>query len=150
MQPGFDEKHLMVYFEKRGPERTVFADPQRLHQIVTNLVSNAVKFTDSGGWIKVHLNEQDSTEILLAVSDSGIGIDEGFKEHLFKPFRQGDTRQRHTGLGLGLSIVKSLVELHGGSVHAQSAGLGKGSTFVVRLPNSPVGVSTALKTLRSA
>ena len=139
MQPAFEEKHLMASLEKQGPERSILVDPPRLQQIVTNLFSNAVKFTDPGGWIKVCLNERDSTETLLSVSDSGIGIDEGLKEHLFKPFRQGDTRQRHAGLGLGLSIVKSLVELHGGSIQAQSAGLGKGSTFIVRLPNSPLG-----------
>ena len=78
----------------------------------------------------MQLDEQSPSEIALIVSDSGIGMDEKLKSDLFTPFRQGDTPQRHAGLGRGLAIVKSLVELHRGTIYAQSEGTGKGSTFL--------------------
>src|SRR5207249_4233501 len=99
-----------------------------------NLLSNAVKFTNNGGWINVCLDRENSSRVELRVSDSGIGMDEKLIVDVFTPFRQGDTGQRRSGLGLGLAIVKSLVELHGGMVQAYSEGVGKGSTFVVRVP----------------
>jgi PAS domain S-box-containing protein len=117
----------------------VAGDAVRLQQVVWNLLSNAVKFTPAGGQIEVTLRRIDS-QVQLAVSDTGQGIAPEFLPHVFDRFRQADqasTRQ-HGGMGLGLAIVRHLVELHGGSVAAESAGPGRGATFIVRLPVSGV------------
>jgi signal transduction histidine kinase/CheY-like chemotaxis protein len=113
----------------------VVGDPHRLQQVVWNLLSNAVKFTPKGGRIDVVLQRVNS-HIEIAISDSGIGISSELLPLVFERFRQADssTTRRHGGLGLGLSIVKQLVELHGGSVRAESAGEQRGATFVVSLP----------------
>jgi signal transduction histidine kinase len=113
----------------------VQGDPERLEQIVWNLASNAVKFTPAGGRVDVSLVPRDG-HVELGVRDTGIGIAPEFLPHVFDYFRQGDSSpsRRHGGLGLGLAIVKSLVELHGGSVTAESAGENQGATFTVRLP----------------
>ncbi len=113
----------------------VNGDPFRLQQIVWNLVSNAIKFTPDGGRIEVRLQRQDH-EAIVTVADTGRGIKPELLPHLFERFRQGEQSPGaiHTGLGLGLSIVKHLAELHGGSVAASSPGLDCGSTFTVRLP----------------
>jgi CheY-like chemotaxis protein len=113
----------------------VVGDPGRLQQIVWNLVSNATKFTPAGGRIDVHV-ERHGAEAHLRVSDTGVGISPEFLPHVFERFRQADstTTRVHGGLGLGLAIVRHLVELHGGTVEAESPGLGKGATFTVRLP----------------
>ena len=113
----------------------VAADPDRLQQIIANLLSNAIKFTEANGQIDVMLRRVDSM-IEIAVSDTGVGIPSEFLPHVFEPFRQADagTRRQHQGLGMGLAIVKSLVELHGGTVSAHSDGVGKGTRLVVQLP----------------
>jgi PAS domain S-box-containing protein len=114
---------------------TVVGDPHRLQQIVWNLLTNAIKFTPRGGHVDVVLRAApDSVE--LAVADDGIGIDGDFLPHVFDRFRQADasTTREHGGLGLGLSIVRQLVEMHGGSIAAESGGRGRGATFTVRLP----------------
>ena len=114
---------------------TVWADRARLQQIVWNLVSNAVKFTPSGGTVAVRLAMIDG-RLQIVVADTGIGIHAEFLPHLFERFRQGDdagTRSRG-GLGLGLAISRQLIELHGGSIAAESEGEGKGSRFIVTLP----------------
>jgi CheY-like chemotaxis protein len=100
-----------------------------------NLLSNAVKFTPEGGKIQVSL-EREESQVKITVADSGVGIKPDFLEHVFERFRQADasTTRRFGGLGLGLSIVKSLVESHGGNVAATSAGEGRGASFIVRLP----------------
>jgi PAS domain S-box-containing protein len=114
-------------------------DPARLQQVVWNLLSNAVKFTPNGGSVEVRL-ERVGSHIEIAVADTGAGIVPEFLPHVFERFRQADqkTSRRHGGLGLGLSIVRHLVELHGGSVRADSAGEGAGSTFTVTLPVAPI------------
>jgi CheY-like chemotaxis protein len=114
---------------------TVLGDGGRLQQVVWNLLTNAIKFTPKGGRVQVVL-ERVNSHVEIRVSDSGQGIKAEFVPHLFDRFRQADasTTKRHGGLGLGLSIVKHLVELHGGSVSAKSAGEGQGATFVVSLP----------------
>jgi PAS domain S-box-containing protein len=114
-------------------------DPNRLQQVVWNLLTNAVKFTPRGGRIEVLLQRVDS-HLEIAVSDNGIGIETHFLPQVFDRFRQADasTTRSHSGLGLGLSIARQIVELHGGSMHASSAGLGRGATFVVVLPLSVV------------
>jgi CheY-like chemotaxis protein len=114
-------------------------DPGRIQQVVWNLLVNAVKFTPRGGRVQLHLRRVNS-HIEIMVSDTGEGIAPDHVAHLFERFRQADTgpTRRHTGLGIGLSLVKHLVELHGGTVSAVSAGLGRGSTFTVQLPVSVV------------
>jgi signal transduction histidine kinase/CheY-like chemotaxis protein len=110
-------------------------DPDRLQQVVWNLLSNAVKFTPTGGRIAVRLARQNG--YVLTVSDNGLGIDPAMLPQMFQPFRQIDaspTREQG-GLGLGLAIVRQLVELHGGTVSASSRGVGTGATFEVRLPS---------------
>ena len=121
----------------------VMGDAGRLQQVIGNLLSNAVKFTARGGVITV-LVHAVGPEVEIAVQDTGQGIDPKFLPHLFNKFRQADgsTTRRHGGLGLGLSIVRQLVELHGGRVRAESAGVGHGASFAVMLPlrSSEAGV----------
>jgi CheY-like chemotaxis protein len=117
-----------------GPMPSV-GDPDRLQQVIWNLLSNAVKFTPAGGTVTLtarRLGEVDE----IVVSDTGIGIDRAFLPNVFETFRQADasTTRAHGGLGLGLSIVKQLVSLHGGEVLADSEGEGRGATFRVRVP----------------
>ncbi|HEX8285236.1 MAG TPA: ATP-binding protein [Pyrinomonadaceae bacterium] len=113
----------------------VSADPDRLRQVLWNLLSNAVKFTPRGGRVEVELR-RDGAQALMRVADTGQGISPDFLPHVFDRFRQADmgTTRQHGGLGLGLAIVRHLVELHGGEVTAESAGPGLGSTFQLRLP----------------
>jgi PAS domain S-box-containing protein len=117
----------------------VRGDPNRLQQVLWNLLSNALKFTPGGGRVQVVL-ERVNSHVEISVEDSGIGIPAEFLPYVFDRFRQGDpsTTRRYGGLGLGLSIVKSLVELHGGSVRVKSPGENQGSTFIVALPISYV------------
>ncbi|MDQ5837718.1 MAG: PAS domain S-box protein [Acidobacteriota bacterium] len=113
----------------------VMGEPRRLQQVVWNLLLNAVKFTPIGGEVRVRL-EAEGGHARLTVSDTGQGISPHFLPHVFERFRQGDqsTTRTYGGLGLGLSIVRHLVELHGGTVKAESEGEGRGSTFTVELP----------------
>jgi PAS domain S-box-containing protein len=113
----------------------VYGDPNRLQQVVYNLVENAVKFTPSEGRVEVSV-ERNHTELHLSVRDTGEGIAPDFLPHVFDKFRQADssTTRRHGGLGLGLSIVKHIVDLHGGTVRAESEGVGRGAAFIVSLP----------------
>ncbi len=117
----------------------MMGDADRMSQVVSNLLSNALKFTPKGGRVHVHL-ERVSSMLRLTVTDNGVGIDLEFLPLVFDRFRQADQApsRRHGGLGLGLSIVKHLVELHGGTITAHSDGPGKGSTFRVMLPVSAV------------
>lgn len=108
-------------------------DAGRLKQVVWNLVANAIKFTPKDGCVDVRLTSRD-TVLCLEIRDTGDGIDPAFLPHVFERYRQATSAQRHRGLGLGLAIVRHLVELHGGTVTAASSGLGHGSTFVVELP----------------
>jgi len=113
----------------------VLADASRLQQIVWNLVANAIKFTPPGGQVLLAAQRSES-EVVLTVSDDGVGITAEFLPHVFERFRQAESSESrtHGGLGLGLAIVRQLVELHGGKVEASSAGVGRGATFSVRLP----------------
>jgi PAS domain S-box-containing protein len=118
---------------------SVSGDPVRLQQIVWNLLSNAIKFTARGGKVQIRL-ERVNSHVEIAISDTGAGIAPEFLPHVFDRFRQADQRttRQHGGMGLGLAIVRHLVELHGGNVKAESPGEGQGSTFTVRLPVAPV------------
>ena len=144
--PLLDERrhHLSVDVPRR-PELEVDADPDRLAQVVSNLVTNAAKYTEPGGAVSVVAVREDG-EIVLTVRDTGVGIAPAMLARVFEPFAQeSQTLERSRGgLGLGLAIVRSLVALHGGSVHAQSEGAGQGSTFVVRLPPAAAGSMSAL------
>jgi PAS domain S-box-containing protein len=115
----------------------VLGDPERLQQVVWNLLSNAVKFTPRGRSVQVRLAREGS-QVEVAISDTGQGIAPEFLPHVFDRFRQADmgTTRRHGGLGLGLAIVRHLVELHGGTVSAESEGEGRGATFSVTLPSA--------------
>lgn len=116
----------------------VLGDPDRLQQVVTNLLTNAIKFTPEGGRIDVRLERMDS-HARISVSDNGRGISPDFLPYVFDRFLQADGSYTRTqgGLGLGLAIVRHLLEMHGGSVHAESEGEGKGATFFVSLPLRP-------------
>ncbi len=118
---------------------TIRGDSDRLQQVFWNLLSNAVKFTPAGGRVHIVL-EQVNSHVEVSVEDTGVGIDRDFLPYVFDRFRQADSSmtRRAGGLGLGLSIVRSLVEMHGGSVRAKSPGLDQGSTFVVALPRPVV------------
>jgi PAS domain S-box-containing protein len=113
----------------------VLGDSGRLQQVIWNLLSNAIKFTPEGGAVNIHLESVD-TQAQITVSDTGKGISPEFLPHVFEYFRQADstTTRRFGGLGLGLAIVRHLVELHGGTVWAESLGEGQGATFTVQLP----------------
>lgn len=136
VRPAADAKAITITrdFAVSG---VVAADPSRLQQVVWNLLSNAIKFTPRGGAVHVAATEADG-HIALTISDTGIGIRPEFLAHVFERFRQADstTTRRHGGLGLGLSIVKHLVEQHGGTVAASSAGDGAGASFTVNLPRA--------------
>jgi CheY-like chemotaxis protein/anti-sigma regulatory factor (Ser/Thr protein kinase) len=118
-----------------APAGQVSGDPDRLQQVAWNLISNAIKFTPRGGRVIVSLAHVASN-VEVTVSDTGLGIAPEFLPHVFDRFRQADatTTRAYGGLGLGLAIVRQLVELHGGTVRVDSAGEGQGSTFTVSLP----------------
>jgi signal transduction histidine kinase/ActR/RegA family two-component response regulator len=131
-----------TYFERA--HSVMRGDGDRLQQVVWNLLTNAIKFTPKGGKVSVRLRRVES-DLELIVQDTGEGIPEGFIGHVFDSFRQSDSSasRPHGGLGIGLSIAKHIVELHGGTIEARSPGSGQGATFSVRLPVSPV-VSTTV------
>ena len=130
-----EAKRITVVTTLDPTPQPIAADADRLQQVAWNLVSNAIKFTPSGGRVEVRLTSF-ADEVHLTVSDTGIGFSPDVATHLFERFRQGDssTTRQHGGLGLGLGIVRHVVELHGGTVTASSAGENRGSTFEVRLP----------------
>lgn len=135
MHPAAQAKGLKIVPLLDIGAGTVRGDFARLQQIVCNLLSNAIKFTDAGGHVEVCLARRND-EVEISIADSGQGIKPEFLPLVFDRFRQedGSISRRHGGLGLGLAIVRHLVELHAGSVDAQSAGEGKGARFIVRLP----------------
>lgn len=139
LHPAATAREIKLSVTVEPSTRFVTGDPDRLQQIVWNLVSNAIKFTPKGGRVSVRLSHVDS-HLEFKVSDTGIGISKHFLPHVFERFRQADssTTRTHGGLGLGLAIVRHLVELHGGSVLAESEGTGQGAVFTVILPTSPV------------
>ncbi len=140
VRPAAEAKHIAVTVDA-APDCLVHGDPQRLQQVFWNLLSNAVKFTPAGGSVAVEMTH-DAGCISVAVTDSGAGIPPEFMPFVFDRFRQADQTISRSfgGLGLGLSIVKHLTELHGGTVIASSAGRGQGARFEVRLPALQAGV----------
>jgi PAS domain S-box-containing protein len=142
VRPAADAKNIRLEWKSDLPNQRYSGDPDRLQQIVWNLLSNAIKFTPRDGHVEI-ATTQINSHIELSVTDSGQGIHADFLPHVFDRFRQADgtSTRRHGGLGLGLAIVRHLVELHGGTVEVDSPGEGLGATFKVRLPVRAVQVS---------
>jgi signal transduction histidine kinase/ActR/RegA family two-component response regulator len=139
IRPAADAKRIDIEVDLDRERSIMRGDADRLQQVVGNLLSNAVKFTPKDGRVTVRLRRVDS-DVELVVQDSGEGIDESFLPQVFDSFRQADgsPSRPHGGLGIGLSIARHIVELHGGVVEARSAGPGSGASFSVRLPVSPL------------
>src|SRR5437762_5472170 len=139
LRPAADARSIKIECALDRSVTPISGDEARLRQVVWNLLSNAIKFTPKGGGIEVRLERAESWA-QITVKDTGQGIKPDFLPHVFERFLQADssTTRTHGGLGLGLAIVRHLVELHGGSVHADSPGEGRGATFAVRLPLLPV------------
>lgn len=135
VRPAADAKGISIQMALDRHAGPIAGDPDRLQQIVWNLISNAIKFTPNGGIVQVRL-EDVGLHAEIIVSDTGTGIGPDFLPFVFDRFRQADSSstRKQGGLGLGLAIVRHLVELHGGTVHARSDGEGEGATFVVKLP----------------
>ena len=135
VRPAADAKGIRLETFLDPMAGPIAGDPGRLQQVIWNLLSNAIKFTPRHGKVQVLL-ERVNSHVEISVADTGVGIKAEFIEHLFERFRQGDstTTRKFGGLGLGLSIVKSLVELHGGTVNVRSAGENQGTTVTVHLP----------------
>jgi hypothetical protein len=135
VRPAADAKGIRLQAILDPEAGVVSGDANRLQQVFWNLLTNAVKFTSKGGQVRVVL-QRVASQVEVTVTDTGEGIALEFLPHVFDRFRQADatTTRRHGGLGLGLSIVKQIAELHGGSVRAHSTGIGQGSTFIVTLP----------------
>jgi signal transduction histidine kinase/ActR/RegA family two-component response regulator len=144
VRPAADAKRIRIDLGVEQGGTVMRGDGDRLQQVVWNLLANAVKFTPKSGLVGVRLRRVES-DVELTVEDNGQGIAATFLPHVFESFRQADTSlsRSHGGFGIGLSIAKHIVELHGGSIEARSPGLGQGSTFIVRLPVSPL-LSTTL------
>ncbi|MES1022460.1 ATP-binding protein [Gloeocapsa sp. BRSZ] len=135
VRPAADAKQVRIQSVLDPSAGPVSGDSDRLQQVVWNLLSNAIKFTPKGGRVQVRL-ERVNSHVEIIVSDTGQGISPDFLPYIFERFRQADSThtRSHGGLGLGLAIVRHLVELHGGTVQAQSPGEGQGTTFMVQLP----------------
>ncbi|HYP26450.1 MAG TPA: MASE1 domain-containing protein [Blastocatellia bacterium] len=135
IRPAANAKEISLDVELNQKADPISGDPDRLQQIMWNLLSNAVKFTPKGGQVRVQL-ERLNSHVEISVSDTGIGISADFLPYVFERFRQADSSytRSHSGLGLGLAIVRNLVELHGGTVEAFSDGEDRGATFKVKLP----------------
>ena len=142
LRPAAAAKHITLTVVLDRTAGLMAADPDRVQQVVWNLVSNAIKFTPNGGRVDVRLSTTPD-EAIISVKDTGIGFSGAVASHLFERFRQGDSTptREYGGLGLGLCMVRYLVELHGGTVTATSAGEHTGSLFVVRLPIVPADTS---------
>ncbi|MEO6260629.1 MAG: ATP-binding protein [Thermoanaerobaculia bacterium] len=148
LRPTAVVKSIDLRFEAHREACTILGDPDRLRQVIWNLVSNAVKFTPAGGTVEVRM-ERDGGQARLRVHDSGMGIAANELPFIFDNFRQSPAARQHGGLGLGLAIVRELVELHGGGVTASSAGEGQGSTFELWLPLQNLTASAELPEERS-
>jgi PAS domain S-box-containing protein len=142
VEPTAMAKHQTLVKSLPAGPVLVAGDPSRLQQVFWNLLSNAVKYTPRDGRIEISLAD-NAPDVEITVTDNGIGISADVLPYVFERFRQGDagTTREFGGLGLGLAIVRHLVEMHGGSVRAASAGLGKGSAFTVSLPLQEAGAS---------
>jgi PAS domain S-box-containing protein len=139
VRPAAEAKNVRIQKVVDTAPISIPGDPVRLQQVVWNLLSNAIKFTPRGGRVQIY-SQRVNSHLEIVVSDNGQGISPDFLPHVFDRFRQADqkTSRQHGGMGLGLAIVRHLVEMHGGTVRAASEGEGKGATFTVMLPIAPV------------
>lgn len=135
LRPAAEARNIHLQTDLDSNLSPISGDPDRLQQVIWNLLTNAIKFTPPGGSVRVRL-EHVASQVRITIDDTGLGIDRELLTHVFERFRQSDssTTRNHGGLGLGLSIVRQLVELHGGTVTADSPGSGEGATFEVILP----------------
>ena len=138
-RPAAEAKNIRLQILLDPQAGPISGDPERLQQVIWNLLANAVKFTPKGGRVQIRL-ERVNSHVEIVVSDTGKGIKPEFLPHVFDRFRQSDgsMTRRHGGLGLGLAIVRQIVELHGGTASVDSAGEGQGATFTVKLPLLPI------------
>ena len=134
-----EAKDIELRCQLDNPEEAILCDTARMQQVIWNLLTNAIKFTPEGGLVRVEATRRDDN-VVISVTDTGTGIAADFLPYVFDRFRQQDSAstRAHGGLGLGLSIVRHLAELHGGSVRAESDGDGRGATFVVSVPMAPL------------
>jgi CheY-like chemotaxis protein/anti-sigma regulatory factor (Ser/Thr protein kinase) len=144
VRPSAEAKGIELSTKLNLKQEMIQGDGARLRQVVWNLLSNAIKFTPEGGLVELRA-EQSGERVRIIVSDTGKGIEPQILPYIFDRFRQGDSSasRRYGGLGLGLALVKHLVELHGGEVTAASEGAGRGSIFTVTLPLAMLGATTA-------
>jgi signal transduction histidine kinase len=133
LRPAAAAKDISLEVENTNDALLVLGDEQRLQQVLWNLVANALKYTPRGGRVKI-TSSSDGERAVVTVADNGEGIDPAFLPHVFEPFRQGASLTMRSGLGLGLAIVRRLVDLHGGQITAESSGAGCGATFTLSLP----------------
>jgi CheY-like chemotaxis protein len=135
LRPAADVKAIQIQARLDPDVGLVSGDPIRLQQVVTNLLANAIKFTPEGGCVKVKL-ERANSDALINVTDTGAGVSADFLPYVFDRFRQADSAstRKYGGLGLGLAIVRKIVEMHGGTVLAESSGEGQGASFTVKIP----------------
>ncbi|HEV7474984.1 MAG TPA: ATP-binding protein [Pyrinomonadaceae bacterium] len=135
VRPAMEAKDIKIETIIDASLRMISGDPDRLQQVVWNVLSNAAKFTPTGGHVEIAVN-QSATHVFIQVKDTGPGIDPVFLPHVFERFRQADgsTTRTHGGLGLGLAIVRHLVELHGGTIGVDNRADGEGAIFTIRLP----------------
>jgi signal transduction histidine kinase/CheY-like chemotaxis protein len=147
LKPAAEARGVALTLASMPVASSIRGDTDRLQQITRNLVSNAIKFTPAGGRISVELTH-DEDRVTLTVRDTGIGIAREFLPHVFERFRQADssTTRTQSGVGLGLAIVRHLVHLHGGSIRAQSEGIGRGATFIAEFPSVPIPIVAPLRT----
>ena len=139
VRPSADAKRITIDAALADPDQPLLCDAARMQQVIWNLLTNAIKFTPEGGTIRVTAERVDDAALVIGVADSGMGITPDFLPFVFDRFRQQDaaSTRAHGGLGLGLSIVRHVTELHGGTVEAKSEGEGRGATFSVRVPLAP-------------
>ena len=142
--PAAAAKKIAIVRETADSGASVSCDQARMQQVIWNLLSNAIKFTPENGTVRL-TEGRDDGNVVLTVSDTGIGIEPEFLPHVFDRFRQQDpaTTRRHGGLGLGLSIVRHIVDMHGGSIDVASEGAGRGAAFTVRIPVAAVAADSA-------
>jgi signal transduction histidine kinase len=143
LRPVANAKRMDLVVNVPAGDFPIYADSTRVQQIVSNVLANAIKFTPDGGQVFLHVT-RDAGDVMLRVRDTGIGITPDFLPHVFEPFRQADssTTRAYNGAGLGLAIVRHLVEVHDGTIDVQSDGPNQGALFTVRLPLAE-GASTA-------
>ena len=139
VRPAADAKRITIDATLVDPDQSLLCDSARMQQVIWNLLTNAIKFTPDGGKIRITAERVDDAALVIGVADSGMGIAPDFLPFVFERFRQQDaaSTRAHGGLGLGLSIVRHVTELHGGTVEAKSEGEGRGATFSVRVPLAP-------------